>query len=117
MDKASNLSQLVVGGWVSRLVTKRGFTEDLHVVAAAFEAYAPIIAAHLIANENNRGLDIASNPAWRDAVAQIIAVSAYSDTDTLEMVQQVLNDTESVKSYALKQLSPESGAYFNEVSS
>jgi hypothetical protein len=104
------------GGWLaSRLLTRRALTENSNAVAQTFETVAPIIAGNMIANDRNRGLDIALNPGWRDTVSHVIVVSTYSDGDPPEVQQKVINETQSIKGYALKQLSPESGAYFNEV--
>jgi hypothetical protein len=104
------------GGWMaSRLLTRRALTEDLGAVAKTFEKIGPSIAGHLIGNDKNRGLDIGLNPSWRDAVTHIVVVSEYNDSDPLEIQQKAKDEVQSIKAYSLKQLSPESGAYFNEV--
>jgi hypothetical protein len=69
----------------------------------------------LIANDKNRGLDIALNPAWRDAVTHLIVVKGWIDGSPPEMVQGVYDDITYNKTHALRQLDPDSGAYFNEV--
>jgi FAD/FMN-containing dehydrogenase len=104
------------GRMASRLLTRRALTENVDAVARTFGTVGPIIAGHLIANDKNRDLDIALNPGWRDTVTHIIVVSEYNDDDPPEIQERVKDETQSIKAYALKQLSPESGAYFNEVS-
>jgi hypothetical protein len=68
----------------------------------------------MIANDKNRGLDIALNPAWRDTVSHFIVVTSWPEGD-LAAEQSVKNNSQSVLGAALKKLAPESGAYFNEV--
>src|ERR1700743_884943 len=77
---------------------------------------APVILGHMIANDKNRGLDIALNPAWRDTVTHMIVVTSFMDGAPSNVIQSTINVTQNVYDAALKKLAPESGAYFNEVS-
>jgi hypothetical protein len=104
------------GSWLaSRLLTRRALTEDVNAVAHAFERAAPIILGHMIGNDKNRGLDIALNPAWRDTVTHIVLATGWEDGDPPEYQQLVVDIMRQSGLHALKQLAPESGAYFNEV--
>lgn len=69
----------------------------------------------MIANSNNRGLDIGLNPAWRDAVTHFIVAEGWLDNASPAVIQSVRDDITYNKTYALRQLAPDSGAYFNEV--
>jgi hypothetical protein len=70
----------------------------------------------MIANENNRGLNIGLNPAWRDAVTHLVVVEGWTDGSPLNVIKGIYNDITFNKTRALRQLDPDSGAYFNEVS-
>ncbi|KIW01879.1 uncharacterized protein PV09_06727 [Verruconis gallopava] len=104
------------GGWMaSRLLTRRALTEDIQAVAKAFEKAGPILIGHMIANDKNRRLDSALNPGWRDTVVHVVVVAEYRDGDPPDVKEKAKEETMSVKAYALKQISPEAGAYFNEM--
>ena len=101
----------------SRLLSRRALTQDVNDVAHAFEAAGPILLGHFIANDKNRGLDIALNPSWRDAVTHLVSVTGWDDKDPPSLQRQRLDYQRNVQAYALKQLDPTAGAYINEVSS
>jgi hypothetical protein len=116
------------GGYmVSRLLTRRALTEGVDVLAKAFTKIGPaapgdppqfgnpILLGHMIANDNNRGLDVALNPAWRDTVTHFIVVNGWTDDLPRNEIQDIIEDARNNKVYALKELCPECGAYFNEV--
>jgi hypothetical protein len=69
----------------------------------------------MIANQNNHGLDIGLNPAWRDAVTHLIVVKGWADGSSPKVIKGVYNNITWNKTRALRQLDPDSGAYFNEV--
>jgi hypothetical protein len=71
----------------------------------------------MIANDKNRGLDTALLPAWRDTVVHMIVSSGWEDSSPVNVQQDIINNSKNVYLKALKTLAPESGAYFNEVSS
>ncbi|KAF2454169.1 FAD binding domain protein [Lineolata rhizophorae] len=106
----------------SRLLTKRALTEDLGALAATFEEIGPtidgvsnpILIGHMIANRDNRNLDIGLNPAWRDAYIHFIVVEVWPDNSSPSYIQSIKDDITFNKTHALRQLSPGSGAYFNE---
>ncbi|RDW86998.1 uncharacterized protein DSM5745_03640 [Aspergillus mulundensis] len=54
------------------------------------------------------------NPAWRDTVVHLITKQTWDDTVPEEMVNQAIQKMTYGKGYALRQLAPDSGAYFNE---
>ena len=73
------------------------------------------ITGHFSAPNVNRGLDIGMNPAWRDAVVDLILwepVEVNAPTDVVEANARRMTYT---KMQALREIAPESGAYFNEV--
>ncbi|KAF7173040.1 hypothetical protein CNMCM5623_005141 [Aspergillus felis] len=55
------------------------------------------------------------NPAWRDAVVHIITQQSWNDSLPRHLVEDIHNDITWNKGYALRQLAPDTGAYFNEV--
>jgi hypothetical protein len=75
----------------------------------------PVLLGHFVANSANRGLDIGMNPAWRDAMTHFMIVEEYIDGSPKAIVDAAWDDVLYKKTYALKQLAPDSGAYFNEV--
>lgn len=68
----------------------------------------------MIANSANRNLSTALNPAWRDAVVHMIVVEGWADGAPQSEIEAVYDDITNNKTYALRQLAPDSGAYFNE---
>jgi hypothetical protein len=74
-----------------------------------------LLLGHLVANSGNRGLDIGMNPAWRDAVVHFVIWERWVDGMSQTLIDNVYNDITFNKTYALKQLAPDGGAYFNEV--
>lgn len=68
----------------------------------------------MIANDANRGLDIAMNPGWRDAVMHMIVVEGWADGSPQAEIEAIYNNITNDKTRALERLSPELGAYFNE---
>lgn len=70
----------------------------------------------MVANSDNRNLDTALNPAWRDTVAHLAVGSGWADGASAEEIQAVRDDVTYRQVAALRKLAPDSGAYFNEVS-
>jgi len=115
----------------SRLLTRRALTEDVEAVARTFEAIGPsmelgrpsgvisntLLLGHMVANDFNRGLDIGLNPAWRVTVAHFIVTEGWLDGMPRSLIDEVYQDITLNKTYALRQLAPDSGAYFNECDS
>ena len=75
-----------------------------------------VIIGHLVANSDNRDLNTALNPAWRDAVSHVVVVGGWPEGASDEEIQAVRDDVTYRQVAALKSLAPDSGAYFNEVS-
>jgi hypothetical protein len=75
-----------------------------------------MLIGHMIANDNNAGLDIALNPAWRKTVSHLVVINAYQDGIPRDQVKIVYDDITYIKTRQLKDLDLSSGAYFNEVS-
>ncbi|KAF1815660.1 FAD-binding domain-containing protein [Eremomyces bilateralis CBS 781.70] len=124
---AANNSETVAegnGAMGSRLLTRKALTEDVGFVASVFKAiasnagkeepYKPIMLGHMIANDKNRGLDIALNPGWRDAVTHFVVVNNWPDALPSGLDQKMWDDMTFNTTHYLRQLSPDSGAYFNE---
>lgn len=61
-------------------------------------------------------VDSALNPAWRSTVVHLITTLDYDDSFPRDLKTAMNNDITHKKLWALKQLDPSSGAYFNEVS-
>ncbi|MBE3045503.1 FAD-binding protein [Candidatus Bathyarchaeota archaeon] len=75
-----------------------------------------VIIGHLVANSDNRDLDTALNPAWRDAVSHVVLGGGWPEGASDEEIQAFRDDVTYRQVAALKSLAPDSGAYFNEVS-
>jgi len=61
-------------------------------------------------------VDNALNPAWRDSVVHIITTQSWDDTLPQDIAHRTIEEMTYDKGYALRQLAPDSGAYYNEVS-
>ncbi|PSN71419.1 FAD binding domain protein [Corynespora cassiicola Philippines] len=115
------------GGVLSttRLLTRRGLTEDVEASMKMFEAIGPnvadgetdgssvFLAGSLIASQTP--VDNALNPAWRDTAVHLIAKLSW-DTElpedrVLEFRERMTNGT----GYAMRKISPDSGCYANEI--
>ncbi|KAI9933667.1 hypothetical protein MW887_008140 [Aspergillus wentii] len=56
----------------------------------------------------------ALNPAWRDSIAHLIVSQSWDDTLPESVANKTIYDMTYKRGYALRQLAPDSGAYFNE---
>ena len=74
------------------------------------------ITGHFSSPNGNRDLDVAVNPAWRDSVMDLIPWEPYGETASKELIDSTAKHMTNVKVQALRDIAPESGAYFNEVS-
>jgi hypothetical protein len=54
------------------------------------------------------------NAAWRNTLTHLIVVSPFGDTTSQDLIDAVYTDITQNKTEALRQLSPNTGAYFNE---
>ncbi|KAE8331920.1 hypothetical protein BDV39DRAFT_167817 [Aspergillus sergii] len=59
-------------------------------------------------------VDNALNPAWRDSVVHIITSQSWDESLPPAVAGQVVHNMTYQKGYALRQLAPDTGAYFNE---
>ncbi|KAJ3499682.1 hypothetical protein NLG97_g128 [Lecanicillium saksenae] len=75
----------------------------------------PAIIGHVIANAKNANMDTGLNPAWRKAVVHFLMVGGWPDDDSKAVAQIVRDDVTFRKTYAMRKLAPDSGAYFNEM--
>ncbi|KAJ6781827.1 hypothetical protein PWT90_08773 [Aphanocladium album] len=75
----------------------------------------PAIIGHVIANANNAKLETGLNPAWRKAVVHFLMVGGWEDGASEAVAEAVREDVTFRKTYAMRKLAPDSGAYFNEV--
>jgi hypothetical protein len=55
------------------------------------------------------------NPAWRDSSVHIITTQTWDDTLPHDLREKAIHDMTFKRGYALRQLAPDTGAYFNEV--
>lgn len=74
-----------------------------------------VIIGHVIANSNNAGLETGLNSAWRKAVVHFLIVGGWEDGAPDSVATAVRDDVTNSKTYAMRKLAPDSGAYFNEV--
>lgn len=64
---------------------------------------------------SKKPVDNALNPAWRDSVVHLITSQSWDDTLPQSIADRTVNDMTYKMGYALRQLAPDTGAYFNEV--
>jgi hypothetical protein len=57
------------------------------------------------------------NPAWRNTLVHLIVTSSFPDSSPQSLVDAVYSDITHNKTAALRKLSPNTGAYFNEADS
>ena len=73
------------------------------------------ITGHFASPNGNRDLDIGMNPAWRASVMDLIPWEPFEGRSK-EAEETTLKRMTAVKMQALRDLAPDSGGYFNEVS-
>lgn len=74
------------------------------------------ITGHFSAPNAGKDIDNSMNPAWRDAVVDLIPFEPVVENAPTDVVEANANRMTFTKQQALRELAPESGAYFNEVS-
>ncbi|KAF2029844.1 FAD-binding domain-containing protein, partial [Setomelanomma holmii] len=80
----------------------------------------PIVLGHMIASPVTPSYypnTISMNPAWRNTLTSLIVVSPFPDGIPQSFIDAVYHDITHNKTEALRQLSPDTGAYFNEADS
>lgn len=66
---------------------------------------------------SKRPVDNALNPAWRESVVHLITTQSWDDTLSYASATKAIHDMTFKRGYALRELAPDTGAYFNEVRS
>ncbi|KAI9038130.1 FAD-dependent oxidoreductase [Aspergillus affinis] len=106
----------------SRLIPRRAL-ENVDLLAQVLEtAASPNNVTDGISNPSISGtmtisrksVDNALNPAWREAAVHFITSQSWDDTVSEDLADQAIEDMTFRRGYALRQLAPDSGAYFNE---
>ena len=62
-------------------------------------------------------VDNALNTAWRDSVVHLIVQQSWNESLPSALAEQTIYNMTYGRGYALRQLAPDTGCYFNEVSS
>ncbi|KAF4219238.1 hypothetical protein CNMCM6805_006951 [Aspergillus fumigatiaffinis] len=106
----------------SRFIPERA-VGDTELLARTLEAIAapspdlpgvtnPSISGAMTGSK--KAVDNALNPAWRDAIVHVITGQSWDDTLSDELATKAIHDMTFKRGYALRQLAPDTGAYFNE---
>ncbi|GFN19172.1 FAD binding domain protein [Aspergillus tubingensis] len=106
----------------SRLIPRRAL-ENVDLLADVLETVTspdnvpigvskPSISGTMTASKEP--VDNALNPAWRETAVHLIASRSWDDSVSEDVANQVTEDMTFKRGYALRQLAPDAGAYFNE---
>jgi FAD/FMN-containing dehydrogenase len=106
----------------SRLISAETFAGDQEHMARAFmNATDPSgggghvsSVCELVANQDNRGMDVALHPAWRDTLVSVVLLETFVDTFTPAMKTAAFERMTRERMPVLKALAPGTGGYFNE---
>ncbi|PSN66740.1 FAD-binding domain-containing protein [Corynespora cassiicola Philippines] len=107
----------------SRLLPASALSDTDHVAsvlrnistAAEGSSSPPVLQAYMIANNHTgKNGEVSVTPAWADAVLHFIISEGFNDSDTFEQAKPTLDRMTYQRVAKLKELAPESGAYFNE---
>ncbi|EKG18605.1 FAD linked oxidase [Macrophomina phaseolina MS6] len=108
----------------SRLLTRHALSKDVDMLAGTLEIAGPQAKPKKggVSNFQVSGSMIASpkpvnnslNPAWRDTVVHYIVSNSWDDSLPKDQAKQAQDDITNVRGRALRELAPESGAYWNE---
>jgi hypothetical protein len=60
-------------------------------------------------------VDNSLNPAWREAVVHLITSQSWNDSLPDSVAAETYDRITNEKGYLLRQIAPDSGAYYNEV--
>jgi hypothetical protein len=74
------------------------------------------VTGHFSCPKGNKDLDIGLNPAWRDCVIDLIPFEPVAKNASKEAVVANAQRMTFTIQQALRDIAPQSGAYFNEVS-
>jgi hypothetical protein len=64
---------------------------------------------------SHKPVDSALNPAWRDAAVHFITSESWNDKLPGSTAEKAIASMANGTGYALRQLAPDSGVYYNEV--
>ncbi|KAL1801246.1 hypothetical protein ACET3X_001588 [Alternaria dauci] len=133
MHKANFTNEQVANGgsaYGSRLLSAESLTDAKKTAAVlseigpsndALKPHGPVantlLIGHMIAAPDEPlyyPTHSSLNPAWRDTLTHLIVVSPFGDTASQNLIDAVYTDITYNKTEALRRLSPNTGAYFNE---
>lgn len=66
---------------------------------------------------SHRPVDSSLNPAWRDAAVHLISGVKWNDLLPVSAAERATAEVTNTTGYAMRQLAPDSGVYYNEVRS
>ncbi|KAJ5361026.1 hypothetical protein N7541_001870 [Penicillium brevicompactum] len=66
---------------------------------------------------SHKPVDSALNPAWRDAAVHLISSVQWNDLLPASDAEEAIAGMTNITGYALRQLAPDSGVYYNEANS
>lgn len=66
---------------------------------------------------SHRPVDSSLNPAWRNAAVHLISGVKWNDLLPLSAAEKATAEVTNTTGYAMRQLAPDSGVYYNEVRS
>jgi hypothetical protein len=64
---------------------------------------------------SHRRVDSSLNPAWRDAAVHLISGVQWNDLLPVSAAEKAIAEVTNTTGYAMRQLAPDSGVYYNEV--
>ncbi|KAJ5681673.1 uncharacterized protein N7477_001613 [Penicillium maclennaniae] len=107
----------------TRLIPRRA-VEDTDSLAKTFEiigerneAFADGVSSPSISGTmtiSHKPVDNALNPAWRDATVHLISSVQWNDLLPASDARKAIGTVTNVTGYAMRQLAPDSGVYYNE---
>ncbi|KAF2422407.1 FAD-binding domain-containing protein [Tothia fuscella] len=107
-----------MGGWLlprSALANVTKLARLLETIGPSVDGPAAMhITGHFSAPNGGRDLDVGTNPAWRDAVIDVIPYEPVDEGAPDDVVEANAKRMTFTKQQALRDIAPNSGAYFNE---
>ncbi|KAI2907944.1 CAZyme family AA7 [Aspergillus niger] len=107
----------------SRFIPRRAVKEDVELLADTLEAImsrkdsvdgvsAPSISGTMTGSSTP--VDNALNTAWRESVVHLIVQQSWNESLPSALAEQTIYNMTYGRGYALRQLAPDTGCYFNE---
>ncbi|CAG8285049.1 unnamed protein product [Penicillium nalgiovense] len=114
------------GARATRLIPRKAIedtdslVETLEIIGERNEAFADAVSNPSISGTmtiSHKPVDSSLHPAWRDAAVHLISGVKWNDLLPVSAAEKAIAGVTNSTGYAMRQLAPDSGVYYNEANS